>query len=286
MRFTDKLLAIGVVACWAGNLVLVKQGVTEIPPLLLSVMRFALVALILVPFTRIERRHLSWLLLGSFTFGTMHFGVLFMALSMAEVGTSTVLMQLGAPMATLMACALFGERLGPIGLTGLAITVVGVLVLSLGPGFPAPLPFALLLISAGGWAATNLIIKAMPRIEPLAFTGWTALFSVPQIALLSVLMEPHGLDSLATAGVFGWGALAYSVILSSILGYWVWYSVLERNAVSAVVPFSMLNPVMTISMGALLLGEPLTLQKIAGTVLILCGVILVLRRPRVAATVR
>ncbi|MCJ8145306.1 EamA family transporter [Ancylobacter sp. A5.8] len=285
MRFTDKLLAIGVVACWAGNLVLVKQGVTEIPPMLMSVMRFALVAALLVPFTRIERQHLRWLALASVTFGTLHFGMLFVALSLAEVGTSTVLMQLGAPMASLMACATFGERLRPAALAGLALTIAGVLALSFGPGFPAPLPFALLLASAAGWAVTNLIIKAMPRIDPLAFTGWSALFSVPQLALLTLLFEPHGMDSLATAGPHGWGALAYSVVMSSVLAYWVWYSLLERNPVTAVVPFSMLNPVMTISMGALFFAEPVPPMKIFGTALILAGVILVLRRPlRIAAT--
>lgn len=284
MRFTDKLLAIGVVACWAGNLVLVKQGVTEIPPMLLSVMRFALVAALLVPFTRIERQHLPWLALASVTFGTLHFGLLFVALSLAEVGTSTVLMQLGAPMASLMACAAFGERLRPAAMVGLALTVAGVLVLSFGPGFPTPLPFVLLLISAAGWAVTNLIIKAMPRIDPLAFTGWSSLFSVPQLALLTILLEPHALDSLATAGIHGWGALAYSVVLSSVLAYWVWYALLERNPVTAVVPFSMVNPVFTISMGALIFAEPVPPMKILGTALIIAGVILVLRRPLRVAT--
>ena len=44
-----------VVTTWAFNNVAVKWGLGEVPPLFLTLMRFVVVALILVPFTRVTR---------------------------------------------------------------------------------------------------------------------------------------------------------------------------------------------------------------------------------------
>ena len=280
MPLREKLLAAAVVMCWAINLVLVKQGVAEIPPILMSTMRFALVALMIVPFTRITRVQLPWLLLISFTFGTMHFCLLFIALGMAEVGTSAVLVQLGAPIATMLACLFFREPLGLVRALGLILTVVGVLVLAQGPTLPDTLPLILLILSAAGWAVTNVIVKAMPPVDAMTLTGWSSLLCVPQLAFASGLLESRHWASVLTAGWHGWAALFYSAVISSVIAYGVWYWLLRRNPVSAVVPFSMLNPVMTIGLGILILGDAVAPLKIAGTALILAGVVLVLRQKR------
>ncbi|GLK85831.1 DMT family transporter [Ancylobacter defluvii] len=272
----DKLLAVAVVACWSANLVLVKLGVAEIPPLLMSLLRFILVAALLVPFRRISRRHLPWIMLVSITFGAMHFGLLFIALGLTEAGTSAVLVQLGAPMASLLACLVFREPLGVVRAAGLAMTVGGVVVLALGPTFPGPLALGLLIASAVGWAVTNLVVKMMPPLDAMALTGWSALFTIPQLAIATLLFEDHSWTSLAGVGWHGWGAVIYSALVSSIMAYGIWYRLLARNSVNAVVPYSMLNPVFAIGLGAVVFGETVPLLKLAGTLLILAGVVLVL----------
>ena len=280
MPLSEKCLAAAVAVCWAGTLVLAKQGVTEIPPILMSAMRFAIVALMIVPFTRITREQLPWLLLISFTFGTVHFGLLFIALGMAEAGTSAVLVQLGAPIATVLAWLMFKEPLGLVRALGLALTVVGVGVLAQGPTLPDALPLALLIFSAVGWAVTNLIVKAMPPVGAMTLTGWSSLMCVPQLTFASGMLESHQWVSVLTAGWHGWSAVIYSAVVSSVIAYGVWYWLLRRNPVSAVVPFSMLNPVITMGLGIIILGDAVAPLKIAGTALILAGVVLVLRRKR------
>ena len=69
-----------VVSIWAFNNVAVKWGLLELPPLFLTFMRFVVVAIVLVPFCRINRQQLPWLLLLAFTFGFMHFSLLFVGL--------------------------------------------------------------------------------------------------------------------------------------------------------------------------------------------------------------
>ena len=55
-----------------------------------------------------------------------------------------------------------------------------------------------------------------------------------------------------------------------------------RHPASTVAPFALLVPVFGLSFGALLLGEPVTGRDVAAAVLVLGGVLLTLRAPRLA----
>ncbi|MCJ8143229.1 EamA family transporter [Ancylobacter sp. A5.8] len=284
MPFRFKLLALLVVLFWALNVIVIKLGVADIPPILMSALRFTLVAALLVPFTRIRRDQWKGVVLVSVTFGTLHFGVLFLALERAEAGTSAILIQLGAPIATVLACFVLKERLGPMRLLGLAVSVAGIAVLAVGPTMPSPLPFALLMISATAWAVTNLIIKSIPGISPMTMMGWSSLFAVPQVLTASWLLEGERWFTANYASPWGWIAVIYSAIASSIVAYGIWYWLLQRYPINSVVPFSMLNPLLTVLLGIVLLGDAPSPVKIAGALVMLVGVALILRRPVTAPT--
>ncbi|GLK84538.1 DMT family transporter [Ancylobacter defluvii] len=279
MPFRDKLLALTVVCLWAFNMIVIKLGVAEIPPLLTTALRFTLVSLLLVPFTRITRRQLPGVLLVSFTFGTIHFGLLFTALEHAEAGTSAVVLQLGAPIATVLACLLLREPLGLTRSAGLAISVAGILVLAIGPTLPPASALVLLLISATGWAVTNLIVKQVEGIRPMAMMGWSSLFSVPQLLLASWILEADHWGMVATAGWNGWFSVVYSAVGSSIIGYGIWYWLLQRHSINAVVPYSMLNPLLTVLFGIVLIGDDPSPVKMIGALIMVVGVALILRKP-------
>ena len=51
MPLRDLLLGLFVIAIWALNIIVIKVGVAELPPLLLTTLRFTLVAVLLVPFS-------------------------------------------------------------------------------------------------------------------------------------------------------------------------------------------------------------------------------------------
>lgn len=51
----DLLLGLFVIAIWALNIIVIKVGVAELPPLLMTTLRFMLVALLLVPFYPVAR---------------------------------------------------------------------------------------------------------------------------------------------------------------------------------------------------------------------------------------
>ncbi|WP_425104333.1 DMT family transporter [Ancylobacter sp.] len=280
MPFKHKLLALTVICVWALNMIVIKQGIAEIPPMLMSALRFTLVAALLCPVLHLRRDQVPGVLLVSFTFGTVHFGLLFAALADSEAGTSAVVIQLGAPIATVLACLVLKEPLGRVRLAGLAVSVAGIFVLALGPTLPPPLALFLLVVSATGWAVTNLIIKQLKDIKPMTIMGWSSLFAIPQILLMSWFFEGDRWGMVASAGWHGWFCVAYSAIASSILAYGIWYWLLQRHSINAVVPYSMLNPLLTVAFGILLIGDDPSPLKVIGGLVMVAGVALILRRPR------
>ena len=271
MPLRDLALGLTVIVIWALNIIVIKLGVADMPPLLLMTLRFMLVAVLIVPFTRITRRQLPWLLLLSVTFGGLHFPLLFLGLREAEAGTGALLVQMGTPFATLLAAAFLKERLDARRSIGLALSFAGVVVLAGGPSLPGALPTTLLLGSALFWAISNLLIKAAVHIAPLTLAGWIALFAIPQVALESWLFENDQLAALAAAGASGWGAVFYTAVMSSIVAYGLWYRLLQKHPVSRVVPLSLLMPVFAVILGVWLLDDSLGVNKLAGGTLVIAG---------------
>ncbi|WP_104202322.1 DMT family transporter [Billgrantia saliphila] len=278
MPLRDLLLGLVIVLIWALNIIVIKLGVEELPPLLLTTLRFMLVAILLVPFHPVPRHQLPFLVLLSVTFGTLHFALLFIGLGQAEAGTGALLVQMGTPFATLLAVLFLGERLSPRRLAGLGLSFGGVVVLAGGPSLPSSLPMALLLLSALGWAVSQLLIKKGPNLAPMALAGWVALFAVPQVALGSWWFEREHLAVMAGAGWFGWGAVFYTAVMSSIVAYGLWYGLLRRHPVSRLAPLSLLVPVGAVLLGVVLLGERLNSHVLLGGAMVIAGVGLIVIR--------
>ncbi|ALM53547.1 DMT family transporter [Halomonas huangheensis] len=280
MPLRDLLPGLFAIALWALNIIVIKVGVTEMPPLLLTTLRFTLVALLLVPFYPVSRHQLPFLLLLSLTFGAMHFALMIIGLEQAEAGTGALLVQMGTPFATLLAVIFLRERMGLKRLVGLLLSFSGIIVLAGGPSLPAPLPTTLLLTSALGWAISQLLIKRGPNIAPMALAGWVALFTVPQVALGSWWFEDHQWQIIQQAGVKGWGAVVYTAVMSSIVAYGLWFSLLRRHDVNRVVPMTLLVPVLAVILGILLLGDSTDIYKLGGGGLVVAGVGLIVIRWR------
>ncbi|QEA40728.1 EamA family transporter [Pistricoccus aurantiacus] len=280
MPLRDLLLGLGVIAIWALNVIVIKIGVDHFPPLLMTALRFVLVAAILVPFRPVSRSQLPFLLLISFVFGTLHFAMLFIGLSQAEAGTGALLAQMGTPFATILAAIFLKEAIDAPRLGGLVLSFAGVAVLVGGPTLPPPLATAALFISATGWATSQLLIKHGPPIPPLTLAGWMALFAVPQLILESWWFESGQLSAMQEAGWAGWGAVFYTAVMSSIVAYGIWYGLLRRHPINRVVPLTLLIPVGAVLLGVLLLDEGLGLNKLLGGSLVVLGIAMIVLYPQ------
>jgi O-acetylserine/cysteine efflux transporter len=274
MSTRDLLLALLAVTIWGGNIIAVKLGVADFPPLLMTALRLLIAAAVLLPFARVQRRNLPWILLLSFSFSTLHFSLMFLGLKTAEAGTGAILLQMGTPLATLLGVLLFKERLAPLQIAGLLISLSGVGLLSFSPSIPPLLPFCLLLGSALAWAVSNLIVKYAPAMNMMELICWSSFFGAPQVALASYCFEQDQLQALRHAGWLAWLSVSYCAVLSSALGYWIWYGLLRRYPVSKVVPLSLLSPVLSVIFGVLVFHDALDPGKSGGVLLTVGGIVL------------
>lgn len=85
---------------------------------------------------------------------------------------------------------------------------------------------------------------------------------------------------MAAAGVFGWGAVFYTAVMSSIVAYGLWYGLLRRHPVSRLAPLSLLVPVGAVVLGIVLLGESLNAHVLGGGAMVIAGVALIVIRFR------
>ncbi|CAA7628053.1 Permease of the drug/metabolite transporter superfamily [Candidatus Terasakiella magnetica] len=268
----DSAAALLVVMLWGLNFVAVKLALHTLPPFLLTGLRFAVTAAILVPFFRPRRQQLGGILLLAAVLGFGHFGLIFFALSRMDAATAGIAIQLGIPFSALLAWLVFDEHLGWRRAVGMTVAFGGVALLAGEPHRPGILPLLAVVVSAMSWAWSNVVIKRIGAIDPLTLNGWVALFACPMLLGLSLAAETGQAEAIAATGWMGWSGLAYTIIGSTLIAYSLWYRLIERHPMNRVVPFTLLGPAVAVTGGVLLLGEPLTWHKLVGGILTVGGV--------------
>ncbi|MDG2244172.1 MAG: EamA family transporter [Rhodospirillaceae bacterium] len=271
----DTALATMAAVLWGFNIIAGKVGVAAAPPLFFTALRFLIVAALIVPFCPVDRKHWRSLFILSVCFGTGHFGLLFVGLAGVDAASAAIALQLGVPFSIIISWLVFRESFGWRRSLALLLTFIGVAFLAGEPGNASSVPFFLLVICTVFWAWSNILVKRMPDIRPLAITGWLSLFAAPQVMALSFALETGQGDAIANAGWPLIGALAYTAIAASIIAHATWYGLVQKYPVNAVVPFNMLIPIVGVGAGLLLLSEPLTWQKALGGGLTLAGVAII-----------
>lgn len=278
-------LAVMVMLIWGSNFVVAKIGIAQIPPMAFMALRFAVVALLLLPFVSFPRERIGRIFLYAVMMGGIHFGLMFTALTEIDAATAALLSQLNTPFGVMLAAAFFKDYPGWRRGAGIVIAFCGVVVIAGEPRFEGGLGPILMVVGAAlAWAAGSIQVKAMGPVDGFALNAWMALFSIPLLTGWSVLFETGQVDAIRNAGWDAWASVAYQSVLVVILGYGSWYWLLKRYPVSQTMPMTLLLPVVGVAAGCLLLGEALTVQMLIGGAATVSGVaIIVLRQARRAS---
>ena len=191
-----------------------------------------------------------------------------------SAGTGALLL-FGAVQATMILWGFFrDERLDATEIIGIAIALIGLVVLVF-PGISAPPLLGTVFMLAAGVAWGVYSLRGRTATNAAAATAGNFLRAVPLAMLTSAIaLKEMRFDSLG---------LTYAIIsgaLTSGLGYVVWYSALTglRAASAATVQLSV--PVLAASGGILFLHETITLRYIIASVAVLGGIALVMIEKR------
>jgi O-acetylserine/cysteine efflux transporter len=271
-----------VIVVWAFNFIAGKVGVTQLPPLFLIALRFALVALLLAPFLRPLGSRWRPVAVLSLSFGVLHFGPLFVGLQGVDAGPAAIAGQLTVPFSALLAYVFYRETLGVGQVVGMLTAFAGVYWLAGGAGDPLSLPhFFLIVFGAFSWSMANILIKRLGAINVFQLNAWIALLATPQLMLASLLLESGHRQAIAAADWQAWGSIVYMSVAASIVAYGLWYYLVGKYAVNRVVPLTLLAPVLAVVFAVWLLDEPLGEGVVLGGLVTLVGVAMIqFLRPR------
>ncbi|MFS2057616.1 O-acetylserine/cysteine exporter [Kosakonia cowanii] len=281
MARKDVLLAMLVVVAWGLNFVVIKVGLHAMPPLMLAGLRFLLVAFPALLFVARPKVPMRLLLGYGLTISFGQFAFLFCAIKFGmPAGLASLVLQAQAFFTIILGAGIFGERLQVKQLVGIALAVVGVLVLIqasfTGQHIPL-LGFMLTLAGAFSWACGNIfnkkIMQHSSRPAVMSLVVWSALIPIVPFMVCSLIFDGPALmlESVVAIDTTTLLSLVYLAFIATILGYGIWGTLLGRYETWRVAPLSLLVPVVGMASAALLLDEKLSVMQLAGAVLVMAG---------------
>jgi O-acetylserine/cysteine efflux transporter len=275
------MLALTTMLLWGLNFSVAKLALAEFPPILLSALRFTLVALILLPFVPRPKR-IRPIIELAVTLGLLQFPMVFFGLTRLDASTASIVLQLQVPLGVVMAAILLGEKLSWRHGLGMAIAFAGVALIAGAPRLEANrIGLIFLLIAATAWGFSTVQLKKLGPIDPFVLNGWLGLFVAIELTVLSLAIEGSPLGHIAAATWRGWSGLLYTGLISTIVAFGLWAKLVARYSVSQTLPFMLTVPLFAIVGGIVLNGDRMTADIIAGGLLTLVGVgLIVVRLPR------
>jgi drug/metabolite transporter (DMT)-like permease len=163
---------------------------------------------------------------------------------------------------------------------GIAVCFTGIAVAFIGGTSPGHLDMRMLLgdalaVGAGlAWGLTTVAVRASRLSEaPAALTLFYQL-AIAFVLLLGVSLVTGKADHVALTPI-AVGSVLFQGVVVSFASYLAWFWLLRRYLASSLAVFSFMKPLFGVTLGVLILDEPLTVNFVLGAVLVLAGIGLV-----------
>ena len=272
------LLAFGAVVLLGGaNAIAAKLTVAELAPFWGAALRFVAAGALMLLVVAVTRRQLprGRSLSGAALYGVVGFsasyGLAYIAIRDVPAGTAMVLIALTPLLTFGLAIAHRQENFHVQGLIGALIAVVGIGVVFIDQlSADVPLvPLLLFLAAAVAIAESSVIVKAIPRSDPFATNAVAMLTGGGLLLALSLLTAE---DLSLPQQTETWAAVGYLVVFGSVVMFALFVFTLQRWTASAVSYVTLLMPLVTVALAAVLTDERITPSFVLGGAVILGGV--------------
>jgi drug/metabolite transporter (DMT)-like permease len=273
---------------WSGNFVIARGISGSMPPMSVNFFRWTSATIMLFPFVikkLIEEKeaiikHWKYFFLVSLTCILLFNSFVYIAghhtsaINLALIGTTT------SPIFTIGIAAIFlKEYIPPLRITGLAVCIVGIMILLSQGSVQRLLAFR---FSAGDWwilagsfffAIYNILVKQKPRgISPLIFLFMFFFLGALMLTPFYIYEHRHSEPIL-------WNSQLVSIVLylglgASIIAYLCWNAAIIRIGSSRTALFGNLIPVFSTLEALLLLDEKIHPIHIISGTLVITGLII------------
>jgi drug/metabolite transporter (DMT)-like permease len=270
------------VTIWGTTFVATKVALRDIPPFLLTLLRFLLACVVLAPVAWNEHRRrggrLAWgaLALAGLFGGGLYFSLQNLGLVYTTAAKASLILASIPALTALCAVLWLRERMRAMRLAGVAASVVGVAVLVLADraaawGGGSLLGDLLLVATALSWALYSTLVKGLERRStPAVLSGATVAFGALFLLPFAAYEAAQRLPSLPPLG--GWLAIAYLGLVASTVPILLWNYALRQMDASEAAVYVNLVPVVGVASAVLWLHEAVAPAQLLGGALVLAGV--------------
>ncbi len=235
--------------------------------------------LVLVPFMgrmrqRLDRKDIPRFLLVSFANVVSYHLTLNASEGSISAGMAVLLVALGPVFILVLSWLFLGERHGKQVISAVLLAFTGSIVLAMGSDIMNGSSTLTGIMEAVGTAASFSVfaVFSKPLVQKYGarlFTIWAGLLGT---AMLIPLLSGSFFAQVSALPLYGWLAILYLSILSTVAGYMIFYTLVNRGAVSQLSIQLYLVPLVGVTGGVVLLGETLTGFTVAGGALLLLAV--------------
>jgi drug/metabolite transporter (DMT)-like permease len=281
-RRTALIWAFIVTFLWSSSYILVKIGLTELPPLTLVAIRYVTASAILIPLAIMKREankikdtktilKLAFLGVSGITIaqGLQCIGLYYLpAVSVTFILNFTPIIVLG------LSAVILKERPTPSQIVGLGLVLIGAYLF-----FNAPLSTyntigIILTLSSGiAWATylvSSRLLLTKEDLNPLAMTAFSMGFGASLLTITAFSIE-----HVSKISIQGWSIILWLGIVNTALAFFIWNYALQKIEAFEI---SILQNTMLIQIALLswfFLNEQLTTIKLISMALVFIGVLLV-----------
>jgi O-acetylserine/cysteine efflux transporter len=282
MSLRDFALITLICVIWGLNNVASKIIVSElgVPPLFYATARAAVILAAVAPWLLPVPRPAWRIVAVGMLMGGGSFALLFVGLMTATPSASAVVSQLGVPMVTLLSVVILGERIRWRRGLGIALSLLGVLVVMWDPeGFQASVGLLFVAGSALSGALGAIMLKQMEGIRPLRFQAWVGLSTLVFCGSLSAVLETGQLQSGVAAGLPFLALVLFSALCTSVFVHTMYYGLIQRYEANLVAPLTLMAPLFTIALGVWITHDRFDTRMALGSAVALAGVLIIAVRP-------
>jgi len=272
---------------WGGTFVAGRILKEHVGSFSAAFLRFTIAAVLLLAIVRKSEGHFpqltrtQWLSIGilGLTGVFAYNAFFFKGLQLISAGRAALIIATSPVLIALLSAWLYGEKLSPLKMAGILLSVTGAVVvitrgnladlLTHGLGIGELMIFGCVL----SWVAYSLLGKSvMQVISPLVATAYAALTGMLFLAVPAWVEGMPGQLSSYTA--LDWASIAHLGLFGTVIGFVWYYQGIRQIGPLRAGLFINFVPVSAITLAFFILSEPVTISLMIGAGLVITGVYL------------
>lgn len=281
MPLRSFLIFVIVCLIWSSNVVVSKLVIADmgVPPLFYAAMRALVVMVALSPWLRPLPKNLFRVMLVTLAVSGGSFTLLFVGLQYASPASSAVVSLLSAPLTVLFAILILHEKIHWRRGLGIGLVFAGVGVAIAGPAsWQGSYGLLFVGLSALVGALGSVFLKQID-MPPINLQAWAGASSALVLFPLTAIAEQGQLAAAMSASWPFLLAVGFSALVVSVGAHTVYFNIVQKYDANIVAPLTLMTPVFTILLGALITGDEVGIFLITGALIAGSGVFIILVRP-------